>query len=314
MIALTLQCWEGDIADAEQLTQLIADIEPERRSDVEFILSIRRGTEIKHAQTIINIAKEKFAVARILQCKGFATGWPASPNTMWLETQMRLSVLKRDGKIQANWALTFEPDCILLRPDWIALLQGDVNQANQLGKDVVGHAHYFVDQKNRMIDHGFHHINGNALFKIGILKKYSAFQRDGDPLVGWDAFHGELLLKIGMDTPNIYQMYRMREIDRKTLENIRKDGQIPSLFHGLKKSIGIPIIRSMIQDGTFYSRIFDKDPIHEHAEFNPHEHIDFHPQLCEGQGVAETVPASTSEEAPESGDPALGDRSSDPEG
>jgi hypothetical protein len=68
--------------------------------------------------------------------------------------------------------------------------------------------------------------------------------------MGWDMFHGKLLLSIGEDTNAIYQHYGLRDYDREYIENVRKNSVIPALFHGAKGPQAVQYVREMLKDGT----------------------------------------------------------------
>lgn len=237
----------------KRLTKLICDIEPERRSDIEFIVSARRGTNAFTVNDIAEIAKTKFETVRVIQCKRFGTGWPSGPNDLWAETMLRCGQLHESRKIHSDGILTFEADCIPLRPDWLNVLSEEWRNREH-GKLCVGHAHIWNgDPKGEPT-----HINGNAIFHVDLLAKHP-IMNGSDATVGWDAYHGGLLLKIGQDTFAISQHYRMKDVARFQVESFRKHGKICALFHGLKGLAGIDAIQAMIDDGTFYTRTLDQE-------------------------------------------------------
>lgn len=236
---LALQFYEGDALEAAELAKLICDIEPQKRTYVDFAVCYRRDTPQRLADAVAEIARTKFDSVHMIQGKRNGKGWPQGPNDLWAETMMRASMMKREKKTQADAILTFEPDCIPMRPDWIDVLRSEWAKTDGLGLDIFGHAHS-------------NHINGNLVARIGLLRKYPVLNGSGNQ--GWDAFHGTLLLKIGRDSFSIFQHYRMRGANRNVVERLRKDGAIPALFHGIKKYDGFNAVREMIGDGSFQER------------------------------------------------------------
>lgn len=249
-LILALQVSPVDVFDGLNLIRLIADIQGEQRDDVEFAIVYRRDVNKYTLQEIAETAERAFKCVHRIKSKGFATGWPHGCNEMWVNGMTdfyRMSMNEKPPMTLAPAVLTFEADCVPLRPDWIDLLRGEWERCQKAKKHVIGHVHTFEHQTAP------NHINGNAIFDIQIfghgkgrgLQEFSATQ-------GWDAFNGALLLELGMDTPYIAQKYRIKEINRFEIDAIRKQGHVPALFHGLKKSCGIQPVRDMIADGSFF--------------------------------------------------------------
>lgn len=230
---LALQCHPGDADQALELVKLICDIEPERRSDVEFCISHRRGTDLQLVELMSMYAAQKFEKRHTIQGMGFATGWPNGSNQLWTETMMRCHILYREGKTKSKSVLTFEPDCLPMRKDWLNELFKEEKQ--MLGNEKMCRGH--------IVEEGKRHINGNAIFDIGIMKRYSQLHSAGNS--GWDWFHAELLLSIGEDTPVINQIYNRLAIETEELEALGKTGI--ALLHGIKDRSGISKMRSVLR-------------------------------------------------------------------
>lgn len=242
-LAICLQVYDGDAQLGRRLTELICRIEPKKRSDIEFIVSARRGTNKFTVEDIRKEAATKFENVHVIQGKRFGAGWAMGCNDLWQETMMRVSSLYDTGKITSTGVLTFESDCIPLRPDWLNVLTEEWLEAENAQLEAVGHFH--GDPPT--------HINGNAIFDARITIHHPELS-GSDAQTGWDVHHGQLLMSIGMDTPYIYQLYRIKGITRDKIEELRKQGEIPSIFHGVKGTAGMEAIESMIDDGTFFTR------------------------------------------------------------
>lgn len=247
-LMLMLQVCPVDVYPAQELMRLLVDIEPVRRSDVEVAIAWRRDTNAFAVRELADIAKTKFAVVHPLRGQRRGTGHPLGCNDLWQESMDAVLRMKKSGSTKADGVLTFEADCLPLRPDWINVLRTEWMMARQLGKLVLGHAH------SKPSDAPKTHINGNAIFAADILATHSTLG-DSNGRNGWDTHNGKLLLSIGQDTFAIYQKYRMHQISRDEIEGIRKFDRIPALFHGVKTLDGIKHVRAMIEDGTFRSRI-----------------------------------------------------------
>lgn len=245
-LAIALQTWSGDVAVAIELTKLICDIEPEKRNDIEFLISARRGVGEVEIAEMYRLANLKFHNVQIIRGQRFGEGWPLGSNDLWQETMMRVSQLSKNKRIQSTGVLTFEPDIIPLRPDWLTVLSAEwstVRQAMDGIPMVIGHAHGNPPD----------HINGNAIFHTRILK-YHQELNGSDSRAGWDTYHGELLLRIGVDTPLIDQRYNETGMTYEGLQGLRKQGCIPAFLHGIKGMQPIQWVRQMIADGTLSER------------------------------------------------------------
>lgn len=247
---LMLQVCPLDVYTAQDLMRLIADIEPVRRSDVEFALAWRRDTNPFAVRELASIAKSKFEVVHALKGQRRGVGHPLGCNDLWQESMDAVLRMTKSGSTKADGVLTFEPDCIPLRPDWINVLKHEWGVAKTHDRLVAGHAH------SKPSDEPPTHINGNAIFAADILAKHRTLG-DSNGKNGWDTHSGKLLLSIGYDTFAIYQKYRINQVSRPEVEAFRKHLKIPALFHGIKSPDGIKHVRAMIEDGTFYSRIGD---------------------------------------------------------
>lgn len=247
-LMLMLQVCPLDVYKGQELLRLICEIESEKRSDVEFGIAWRRDTNAFAVRELATIAKTKFAVVHALPGKRRSTGHPLGCNDLWQESMDNVLRMTKSGSTKASGVLTFEADCIPLRPDWINVLKSEWIGAFMAGKLVMGHAH------SKPSDAPPTHINGNAVFAADILLKYPQLG-DSNGRNGWDTHNGKLLLNIGQDTFAIYQKYRMQAISRDEVESFRKFDRIPALFHGLKTPDGIKHIRSMMADGSFSKRV-----------------------------------------------------------
>lgn len=258
-LLLALQFSPVDGFDAVKLAELIADIQGPMRDDVEAAAIFRRDTNPHTANAVSDQLERAFRKVWRIKSKGFATGWPHGCNDLWQHGMMELygmSLNEKHPRTEVPAVLTFEADCVPLRPDWIERLIEEWERCQEAEKQVIGHVHTFERQTQP------NHINGNAIFDIGIFGHPQGKELMGSNATsGWDAYHGKLLLQLGMDTPMIAQKYRIEKITREELEAIRKQGHVPALFHGLKHSCGIPHVRAMMADGTF------SDP--KRLEFDP---------------------------------------------
>lgn len=231
-LALCLQVCPYDAIQAHRLLRIICAIEESIRYDIEFIIAARRGTPDIIVDTLAQEVRNKFANVFIIRGQRMGEGWPDGPNDLWAETMMRISIMVKDGKLQSSGVLTFEPDCVPLLANWIDLIAEEWAKAEDEGFKVLGHAHGEPEPD---------HINGNAVFSTRITKSHPELQ--GCPgNGGWDCMHGKLLLSIGKDTDLIYQVYRCPPVDENGLLAVKKNGQTPALFHGVKGFSALNIV------------------------------------------------------------------------
>lgn len=252
-LAICLQVCPLDVFLGQRLVKLICSIEPAKRADIEFIVSARRDTNPVTVAAIATLAATRFANVRVIKGKRFGTGWPQGCNDLWQETMMRVSQMHDSGHIKSDGVLTFEADCLPLRPDWLNQLALEWAHAKGIGKLICGHAHCWPLEEDAEQAGKPGHINGNAIFHCSATDRLPALN-GSDARVGWDCYHSKLLLTNGVDTPMIAQKYRIKSIQREQIEAIRKDGQIPALFHGIKGEGGLEAVEAMVADQSFFAR------------------------------------------------------------
>lgn len=244
MLLIALQCHPDDCGQALALTQLICDIEPEKRKDVEFMISARMDTSAMTVQWIEDAARQKFETVHVLWGKRHEVGWPDGPNAQWAETMMRASIMRKSGKTKATGILTMEPDCVPMRKDWIEVVKMEWQRCQDIGMKAIGHFHPSPTSGNHP-DRPAKHLNGNAIFKIGLLREFPAL--NGCPSTsGWDVFHSKTIIGFALDSDYFFQIYQLRHINASRLQSLRKNGQIPALFHGIKGEAGIQAMREIL--------------------------------------------------------------------
>lgn len=213
-----LQVCPFDIEAATELGAIIADIASENRQDKEFWIIHRSDTNPQKVVNLRNILGRKFN-AQSFTARTHGEGWPAGSNALWYSTMVEAWHRAREGYTKADGILTFEPDCVPLRPDWFEALESEWIKHE---KPIVGHLH-----------HG-NHINGNAMFDMRLLERHSNVKWCSYENTGWDWVNREYFVKIGCDTAMIWQRYQCQSITEAAFLAIRKDGQRPALLHGVK--------------------------------------------------------------------------------
>jgi hypothetical protein len=227
-----LQVSPIDIDQAIGLANLIADFElPTLEYQVgeipsrvhpgpikrDFWLCWRRDCDPGKISDIKLLLGQQFSVFDFIP-RNHGEGHPYGPNAMWISAMTESSHRVREGWSDHQAILTFEADCVPLRPDWITCLEREwlARQPAQ----VVGHIH--TD-----------HINGNAMFGANVLKDHPEIVSRAY-MGSWDYANRELFMKIGRNTDLIFQLYQQPTISEEDFLRIIKNGVRPALLHGIK--------------------------------------------------------------------------------
>lgn len=234
---IALQCCHHDVYIALELTRLICDIEEKKRGDVTFAISPTRFVNKHAVEEIAAIARTRFSHVFTVKNTRFGTGWPNGCNDLWFETMMRLRMDRK--KLIGGWVLTIEPDCIPMRPDWINRMIGLIGNRRN-GALAIGHIH--GEPKT--------HLNGNALFDLDIVHRLKL--TEGDGIGGWDVMNRKEIMPYCEDTDEFYQIYRIRHIKPERVARLAKNGHRPSIFHGIKGTLGIEAVRWMMANNQFH--------------------------------------------------------------
>jgi hypothetical protein len=213
-----LQVSPPDQEDAVDLCALIAEhsyAEPSR----DFWIIYRRDCDqglIQHATKLLNDSFRAVAI----QARNYGEGHPDGCNALWTSAMIESWHMTREGRAMHEAILTFEADCVPLRPDWIDVLENEwiKNRPAQ----VVGH-----QDEN--------HINGNAMFGATLLRDQPMVLQNSSN-GNWDWANRFLFNKIGKNTDMIFQLYQQKTIEEDQFIRILKNGTRPALLHGVKDS------------------------------------------------------------------------------
>lgn len=146
---LCLQYWDGDRSKAMRLARFIADLEPAKREDVDFMFMARADSSFD-AATSAHVSR-KFNVFTA-KPRVRAAGHPyACWVTFFSVFEWLLQNKSQKTCPQYKWVLCFEPDCVPIGKTWITELS---DEWNRLNKHVVGSETF----------HWQMHLNGNAMY------------------------------------------------------------------------------------------------------------------------------------------------------
>jgi hypothetical protein len=162
---------------------------------------------------------------------------------MWFDLMQAVFMAHREGFTKCTGVLTFEADCVPLRRDWIDVLISEWNKAQGMGKFVMGHLQKMPAQPGHEASE---HINGNAVFGVEMHGKYPKYMYGCGADSAWDLELAKLTVPNSYDTHAIMQVYRMKGVTAEFMEAVKKHGEKPALFHGVKGTSAIKIQREAL--------------------------------------------------------------------
>ena len=250
-ILLSLQYWSGDEQKAYDLARLIADIEDEYNNEAIFMFSGRFDVGPIDQRTVEYVSK-KFETI-VFKGKTEKTGHPDGCNGLWTDTMNYANHLVMKKKKDIDAVLTFEPDCIPMKKDWIKNIHNEWKESKCM---VLGHR----VPDNHIVGP---HISGNLIVSPIINNLMNLHCDDG---FGWDWFlwkYMKYVYKQSFEIFSIRSVYPeaiLVNFEKEKVKNMCKiydenTGGInkkikPSLIHGIKKdSSGINEIRDFLFSG-----------------------------------------------------------------
>lgn len=227
---LALQFYPGDQEAAMQLSDLISDMEPKLRKDVEVAVCPRDDVQKYIIEDVADNFKKSFERVHIIQTmRPRSRGWPDACNDLWQSTMMQLAAMKQKNKTQADAVLTFEPDCVPGSIDWLDRLIIEWRRVSMRNKIAFGHLHQAAGK-------GKLHINGNMVIDILATRKFPELQTSNRE---WDLSHGKLFCEHGVHSDLILNRYNdTREYTVDEFMAIEQNGVRPALIHGIKNNSG----------------------------------------------------------------------------
>lgn len=145
---VAVQYWKGDRAKAMRLARFIADLEPTRRDDVDFVFIARADCD--HDLQAVEYVSRKFNVRKI-RCLAHATGHPWGCWVLWFSLLQWVYQSKKDQKLpEYSWIFPFEADCVPISKNWL----------NECHEEFVRLNTYLVGSETF---HWQQHLNGNLM-------------------------------------------------------------------------------------------------------------------------------------------------------
>jgi hypothetical protein len=133
---LAIQFWPGDAAKAMTLARFMADLEPVKRNDIDFLFVARH--DAVHDKDSIKYVSRKFDV-RTITLKARAQGHPWACWVLWHSTLTWFFQMTQARKIpNYQWIFPFEADCTPIRRTWINDCAEEFDRFRQQGNCIVG--------------------------------------------------------------------------------------------------------------------------------------------------------------------------------
>lgn len=220
---LQLSPFDADQAIGE--AELIAEFSTIQ--GIEFWICHRRDVDPVTVAKLVAILKPRFNVFAF-PGRNFAEGHPDGCNALWTSAMIESSHRLREGWANHEAILTFEADCVPLRPDWIEALTAEWRAKRPA--QIVGHMQTNLINGQPTRDH----INGNAIFKATLLQDHKTLLATSLGGGNWDYSNRELFVKIGADTSLITQLYGQKTITEEEFIRVQKHNTRPALLHGIK--------------------------------------------------------------------------------
>jgi hypothetical protein len=194
-ILIALQFWKGDKLQAMRLADFLADLEPGRSEQADFLF-VSRFDCPQDIGTVSRVSRKFNTFHTVSRRRG--TGWPVGCNELWLGTMEWAVHMRAAKKIPRYKAIfTFEADVVPLARGWIGHLthHWDLEYKRRNGQLAVMGAWLPNGFNNNPVGH----INGNCMCslddKMGkdILKTVNRCPS----AIGWDFFAGAEFQRLG---------------------------------------------------------------------------------------------------------------------
>lgn len=224
---IVLQYYDGDMAEAEDLANIIADLERVRNKDADILLYARHDAR-PFPSHVISKLESKFEKVHQGVCRSRdGTTYPFAPNCMFYDLVTLLGQYPQWN--QPYYAfINLETDAVPVHPGWIRELILEFKISEIHGKKCIGH----MD-----LQHATPHMNGLAVYPIDMFFKVPGGALAGGNLaIAYDLYHAKSILPLAYDTPLIMMEYRRPTITAADLFKAHKGGIEPALYHGVKDS------------------------------------------------------------------------------
>ena len=216
-IAVAVQRWEGDTADAENLLRLMAKIATMKGGQDVLVVDFYRADAPPLSRDVKKLCEQAFTRFRSEASSARDRGWPTGCNSLWHNLMMRASSWRREA---FTHILTLEGDVTVLDVDWLEKLEAELIDEKGIG----------------WFNHGdgdYPHHNGNAAWPRHLTTKMVP-EAYGTPHAnsGWDVYWYPRFRHFMRDTNLIFADTRRDTASRDQLIEWKELGHV--LVHGIK--------------------------------------------------------------------------------
>lgn len=234
-LLIVVPYYEGDKRDAEDLLNLICDLERVRAKDAD-IMVYARFDALPIANSTRDRLADKFEKVHLHTCRRRdGLGYPFGPNQMFFDI---VSMLGQ----QANWSnsyyafLFLETDAVPTRPGWMTELGDAFKRAEgDRGKSAIGYIH----------NNPTMHMNGVAVYGTDIYRRVPGDKLGGgNPQIAFDIEKAPILLPMAEDCPLFHFEFKRPTITPAEVFMARRNGVAPAIFHGVKDGSARAAVRA----------------------------------------------------------------------
>lgn len=233
---IVLQYYDGDVAEMEEVANIIADMERVRNHEADIMLFGRFDAKPFPAH-IKSKLESKFDKVHTVTCRSRdGKSYPFASNCMFYDLVTLLGQYEQWNRPYFAF-INLESDCVPVHPGWIRQLIAEFRQAQGRGKHAIGHIH---NGKEAPV-----HMNGVAVYAIDIYDKVPGGKlRGGMPNVAYDLYQAPNILPLAESTPYIHMEYRRPTITSDDLFSPDGGKIEPALYHGVKDSSAREAVRA----------------------------------------------------------------------
>ena len=214
-LAICIQFWEGDQAEALDLARLLADLEPLPRTDVALVFARRFDVpETPELRAAILHCEQKFPMLSFASERQ-ATGHPDGCFGLWAGTVDHMFREWSEGRSPWQHVFTAEADGAPMRWDWIDRLKAAHARTLAENRSVTG-PRCFAGLDGKA------HVNGSLVMDLLCWRDRPELRTcpSGE---AWDVFHGETLLReAGLWQP-IYNMYGAHDLSESVYHTMGRE-------------------------------------------------------------------------------------------
>lgn len=208
-VLIVLQSSAVDQGHAMDLARLIADMEPEKSKEADFMFA--NSFNSWPSREVVNYVAHKFQQVHTFNSHRTDVGWPAGPNSLMFASLDRIYMgVKLEGW-NYDMVILMEPDMVPTRRGWIKELADEFRSKGKL----CGGFLYAAGM------HPVDHLNGGFCISPLIRQKHRDFFWAHNN-VGWDVQWSNMLVSEGYASELFWVDYRCTNVTEDVLYAPRK--------------------------------------------------------------------------------------------